>query len=275
MGFLGRTASLRWLAGLGIVVSLLKAPLIVAGYFEDAQYVYTHLGALGTFLNTGWGTLATGGLGLSIVAFAAYRALHDGRTGTLALPIPTPHAHDPLAQYVIGRAEKLDRIELEERQTLELKLADANRYAAQAIDVHKSSEGASANCVLVVDDTTVGMTAENVDLIQANVTGAATAIGESTARATALAGLRETLNDIQDSSHKSRWRYDTAVHAIKEISSFLSDSTLTPEEKNAKAEQALVTFYDQAIKDELPTQPDAPKPSEPDTEEPPSGESAS
>ncbi len=89
---------------------------------------------------------------------------------------------------------------------------------------------------------------------------------------------------------------------MKEIGLILSDETLTAEEKKARAEQAIVTFYHQVIKvtrhvpkitmsmgfpvidgvterglDELPTpsQPDAPTPSEPDTEEPPSSQSAS
>lgn len=70
------------LGALGWLVVLIKPIRQLIEWLADVDFIWQNLDAIGRFLDTGWGTLTTVGLGALIVAHAVYRAGHIHRAKT-------------------------------------------------------------------------------------------------------------------------------------------------------------------------------------------------
>jgi hypothetical protein len=87
---------------LGSVITFAKPLIWIIDRLSEIDFLATHSGAFGRFLNTGWGTLASVGVGATIIGFSIFQGLRQPALANIRAPNKTPKATGAALSYEWG-----------------------------------------------------------------------------------------------------------------------------------------------------------------------------
>jgi hypothetical protein len=84
---------------LGSVITFAKPLIWIIDRLSEIDFLTIHSGAFGRFLDTGWGTLASVGVGATIIGVSIFQGLRQPAPANIRVPNQTPKATGPTPSY--------------------------------------------------------------------------------------------------------------------------------------------------------------------------------